>query len=137
MTNNTNDVDTYIAQFNGETRQRLERLRALVRETAPDAEESFSYGLVGYKRNSKPLVYFGGFEHHVGFYATPNGHEAFKEEFANYKQGKGSVQLPPGPATTRGAHTTRYRVPDFANREIGRKPTKPPTSRCHASTSRK
>ncbi len=94
MTNNTNDVDTYIAQFNGETRQRLERLRALVRETAPDAEESFSYGLVGYKRNSKPLVYFGGFEHHVGFYATPNGHEAFKEEFANYKQGKGSVQLP-------------------------------------------
>lgn len=56
--------------------------------------ESYSYGLVGYKLNGKPLVYFGGFAHHVGLYATPNGHEAFKEEFAKYKQGKGSVQLP-------------------------------------------
>jgi uncharacterized protein YdhG (YjbR/CyaY superfamily) len=32
--------------------------------------------------------------HHIGFYATPNGHEAFKAEFAKYKQGKGSVQFP-------------------------------------------
>lgn len=60
----------------------------------PEADESFSYGLVGYKLNKKPLIYFGGFKNHVGFYATPNGHEAFKKEFAEYKQGKGSVQFP-------------------------------------------
>lgn len=66
----------------------------IIRAVAPDAVESFSYGLVGYKRNGKPLVYFGGFAHHIGFYATPNGHEAFREEFAKYVQGKGSVQLP-------------------------------------------
>ena len=53
-----------------------------------------SYGLVGYKLNGKPLVYFGAFPNHIGFYATPNGHEAFKDEFAKYKQGKGSVQFP-------------------------------------------
>ncbi|MCA9328225.1 DUF1801 domain-containing protein, partial [Candidatus Saccharibacteria bacterium] len=52
------------------------------------------YGLVGYKYKGKPLVYFGGFKKHIGFYATPNGHEAFAKEFANYKQGKGSVQFP-------------------------------------------
>lgn len=93
MIKNDPDVDAYIANFNGETRRRLERLRKLIRESSPDAEEALSYGLVGYKRNGKPLVYFGGFEKHVGFYATPNGHEAFAEEFAQYKQGKGSVQL--------------------------------------------
>lgn len=91
---NEQTVDTYLAQFKGEARRRLDRMRAIIRETSPDAKESFSYGLVGYKRNGKPLVYFGGFEHHTGFYATPNGHEAFAKEFAGYKQGKGSVQFP-------------------------------------------
>jgi len=94
MTDNNLEVDDYIAQFGGETRRRLEALRQLIRETSPDATEAMSYGIVGYKRNGKPLVYIGGFDRHIGFYATPNGHEAFADEFAKYKQGKGSVQLP-------------------------------------------
>ena len=47
-----------------------------------------------YKLNKKPLVYFAAFKAHIGFYATPSGHEAFKEELSKYKQGKGSVQFP-------------------------------------------
>lgn len=87
-------VDDYINQFDGEAKTRLLQLRELVKSAAPQAEEAMSYGLVGYKLNKKPLVYFGGFQHHVGFYATPNGQEAFSEDFAKYKQGKGSVQFP-------------------------------------------
>lgn len=87
-------VDDYIHKFHGETRARLEMMRDLIKRTVPEANESLSYGLVGYKYKKKPLVYFGGFEHHTGFYATPNGHEAFKDDFAPYKQGKGSVQFP-------------------------------------------
>lgn len=87
-------VDNYINQFDGEIKARLLALRELIRQEVPEAEEQISYGLVGYKLNKKPLVYFGGFVHHVGFYATPNGHEAFADEFAKYKQGKGSVQFP-------------------------------------------
>lgn len=89
-----NGVDDYIGQFEGEVRARLQTLRDLVRTEVPDAQEQITYGLVGYKLNKKPLVYFGGFKNHVGFYATPNGHEAFSKEFAAYKQGKGSVQFP-------------------------------------------
>lgn len=48
----------------------------------------------GFYLNKKPLVYFAGYKNHIGFYATPNGHEAFKEELSKYKQGKGSVQFP-------------------------------------------
>ena len=87
-------VDKYLDQFSGETRSRLDTMRELIHEEAPDAIESFSYGLVGYKLNGKPLVYFGGFAHHIGFYATPNCHAVFAEDFAKYKQGKGSVQFP-------------------------------------------
>lgn len=87
-------VDEYINAFDEPVRSRLVRMREIVRGEAPEAEESFSYGLVGYKLNKKLLVYFGGFARHIGFYATPNGHEAFAKEFALYKQGKGSVQFP-------------------------------------------
>ena len=40
------------------------------------------------------LVYFGGYKNHIGFYASPTGHEAFKKELSIYKSGKGSVQFP-------------------------------------------
>lgn len=87
-------VDTYIDKFDGEVRARLVQMREIVRAEAPEATESISYGMPAYKLNGRPLVYFAGYENHVGFYATPNGHEAFASDFAKYKQGKGSVQFP-------------------------------------------
>jgi uncharacterized protein YdhG (YjbR/CyaY superfamily) len=87
-------VDDYINSFQGDVKKRLETLRALVKELVPEAIESMAYGMPAYKLNGKPLVYFAAFPKHIGFYATPNGHEAFKAEFAPYKQGKGSVQFP-------------------------------------------
>lgn len=88
------DVDAYIAKFEGLRHDRLVQMRKIVTAVAPDAIESVSYGLAGYKLHGKPLVYFGAFPNHIGFYATPNGHEAFAKEFSQYKQGKGSVQFP-------------------------------------------
>lgn len=86
-------VDAYINGFPGEVRQRLEQMRRAIREAAPDATEKISYGMPGYFSDGA-LVYFAAFARHIGFYATPNGHEAFKEALSSYKQGKGSVQFP-------------------------------------------
>lgn len=69
-------------------------MRKTIKAAAPKAEEAINYGMPGYKYLGKPLVYFGGFENHIGFYATPTGHDAFKKELSVYKQGKGSVQFP-------------------------------------------
>lgn len=88
------NVDEYINQFDGEVKARLLTLRVIVRAEVPDADEGIMYGLVGYKTHKKPLVYFGGYAHHIGFYATPQGHEEFADDLAKYKQGKGSVQFP-------------------------------------------
>lgn len=87
-------VDNYINQFEGETKHRLLRIRELILKEVPEANEGIMYGIIGYKLHKKPLVYFGAFSHHIGFYATPTGHEAFKSELSKYKQGKGSVQFP-------------------------------------------
>lgn len=94
MTKPRTAVDDYLSKFDGEAKARLFAIREIVRTQAPDAVEGLAYGLVGYKLRGKPLVYFGGFTYHTGFYATPNGHEAFADEFSKYKQGKGSVQFP-------------------------------------------
>lgn len=88
------NVDDYVAGFPMDTQLILEQVRATIKRSAPTAEELISYAMPAYKLNGKPLVYFAGYKNHIGFYATPTGHEAFKEELSKYKQGKGSVQFP-------------------------------------------
>lgn len=90
----TDTVEEYLDGFGGEVRVRLETMREVVRAAAPDAVESIAYGMPAYTVDGKALVYFAGYARHVGFYATPNGHETFAEEFARYRQGQGSVQFP-------------------------------------------
>lgn len=89
-----NPIETYISTFPPEVQQILNSIRSLIHKTAPEAEESMSYGMPAYKLLGKPLVYFAAYPHHIGFYATPTGHEKFAAELAVYKQGKGSVQFP-------------------------------------------
>lgn len=87
-------VDEYIGSFAEEIQKILQSIREIIKQNAPEAEESISYGMPAYKINKKPLVYFAAFKNHIGFYATPTGHQAFAEELSKYKQGKGSVQFP-------------------------------------------
>ncbi len=89
-----NPVEDYINRQPEEIRSILSKVRTIILQEAPDAEELISYGMPGYKLNGKPLVYFGAQKKHLGFYATPSGHEQFKEKLSAYKQGKGSVQFP-------------------------------------------
>ena len=94
MAKKSKDVGSYIAQFDDEVRVRLNTMRAIVRDVAPEAVESISYGIAGYKLDGRPLVYFAGYKNHIGFYAIPITHEKFAKDFSKYKQGKGSVQFP-------------------------------------------
>ena len=87
-------VDTYIQSFPAPVQEKLRQMRAVILENAPEAVESIAYGMPAYKLKGKPLVYFGGYAKHVGFYATPTGHAAFASALSVYKQGKGSVQFP-------------------------------------------
>jgi uncharacterized protein YdhG (YjbR/CyaY superfamily) len=87
-------IENYILQFPENVQNILRKIRTLIRDNAPNAEEQIAYRMPAYKTNKKPLVYFAAFKNHIGFYATPSGHSEFIEELSKYKQGKGSVQLP-------------------------------------------
>ncbi len=86
-------VDEYISWFPAGTQKRLQQMRATIKKAAPRAEEVISYAMPAYKQNGV-LVYFAGYEKHIGFYPTGKGIEQFKSELSSYKSGKGSVQFP-------------------------------------------
>lgn len=87
-------IDEYLAEFPAQVRARLERVREIAREVAPDAVETISYAIPTFDLNGHHLVHFAGFAKHIGLYPTPSGMEAFEDELSRYKRGKGSVQLP-------------------------------------------
>lgn len=94
MNTNITNIDEYIKTFPENVQAIMEQIRAIIKKNAPDAVESISYGMPAFKTHGKVLVYFAGYKKHIGFYATPTGHEAFTAELSKYKQGKGSVQFP-------------------------------------------
>lgn len=88
------DVDSYIAAFPEDTQHVLKDIRATLHKAVPEAKEAITYDIPTLKLNGKNMVHYGAFEHHIGFYATPDGHEEFEAELSSYKRGKGSVQFP-------------------------------------------
>lgn len=82
-------VNDYIEGAPEEARGKLRELRALIKEVAPEAVESISYGMPGYKLNG-PLVYFAGYKKYIGFYPT----SAKIEGLEKYRTGKGTLQFP-------------------------------------------
>ncbi len=87
------NIDDYIISQPEEVRERLEQIRQAIIKSAPEAEESISYGMPTFKFNG-PLVYFAAYKNHIGFYSLPSAHRVFQKELVGYKQGKGSVQFP-------------------------------------------
>jgi len=86
-------IDEYISMFPDEVQTILNQVRQTIRGAAPEAEETINYQMPTFTLNGN-LVHFAAFKTHIGFYPTPTGIEAFKEELAPYKGAKGSVQFP-------------------------------------------
>ncbi|NWG10295.1 DUF1801 domain-containing protein [Candidatus Bathyarchaeota archaeon] len=87
-------INEYIVRFPKNVRDVLEKLRRVIRESAPEAEETISYGIPTFDLNGKHLVHFAAYKNHVGFYPTPSPIEAFKKELSSFKTSKGTVQFP-------------------------------------------
>lgn len=90
---NNPEVDAYIASFPENTQVQLNRMRTIIHRAAPLAEEVISYKMPAYKYRGI-LVYFAGYEKHIGFYPTGSSIEHFKNEFTGFKFSKGAVQFP-------------------------------------------
>lgn len=86
-------IDKYIASFPKSVQVLLNRVRQTVHKVAPEAKEAIKYGMPAFVLNGN-LVFFGGYDKHIGFYPLPGPIKQFKKELAPYKIGKGSIQFP-------------------------------------------
>lgn len=88
-----NSIDEYIATFPAEIQKILQELRAVIQAAAPEAVEKISYQMPTFDLKGN-LVHFAAFKQHIGFYPTPSGIEAFKDELSKYQGAKGSIRFP-------------------------------------------
>ena len=86
-------IDEYIESFPKEAKRRLQTLRQIVRQEAPDAQETIKYGMPTFTLHGN-LVYFGAWKNHIGFYPVTAKMEANIDELSGYKtSGKGTIQF--------------------------------------------
>jgi uncharacterized protein YdhG (YjbR/CyaY superfamily) len=88
-------VREYVATLPPAVRAAVEQLRALVKAAAPQAVESRSYGIIGYKIDGRAFIYCGGFRQHVAMYpVTAAMRRDHAEAIAPYQASKGTLKFP-------------------------------------------
>jgi uncharacterized protein YdhG (YjbR/CyaY superfamily) len=86
------DIDDYISAAPRECRPILEKIRRLIRQAAPRAEEAISYGMPAFKQKNI-LVYFAAFKKHIGLYPPVRGDENLMRDVAPYAGAKGNLRF--------------------------------------------
>jgi uncharacterized protein YdhG (YjbR/CyaY superfamily) len=86
-------VDEYIKGFAPEVQAILQRVRQVVREAAPQAQEVISYRMPALKQNGI-LVYFAAFKGHIGLYPPVAGDTRLHKAIAPYAGEKGNLRFP-------------------------------------------
>ncbi len=89
------NIDSYIAGFDGEAALRLKAMRETIAKAAPDATEAISYGMPTFRLEGN-LVHFAAAKAHIGFYPAPSGIKAFSAELSSYPSSKGAIRFPNG-----------------------------------------
>ena len=86
-------IEEYIASFPKEVKEKLQEIRAILREAAPEAVELLKWGqpVFSEKRN---LFAYAAFKSHLNFVPTGPALGPFKKEIGEYKTGKDSIQFP-------------------------------------------
>jgi uncharacterized protein YdhG (YjbR/CyaY superfamily) len=87
------DIDEYIASFPSDVQDILKKIRATVREAAPEAKETIKYKMPTFTLNGN-LVHFAAFKNHIGFYPAPTGVAELKDEIAPYEGAKSALRFP-------------------------------------------
>ncbi len=91
--NKIKSIDEYILTYSPDIQEILIKLRRIIKEAAPEAEEKISWGMPTFVLHGN-LVHFAVCKNHIGFYPGSSGVEAFIEELSEYKSTKGSIHLP-------------------------------------------
>ncbi len=122
MTAKPKTIDEYLEKVSAEQRAALEKLRKVIRATAPKAEECISYAFPAFRLDGRFLVAFGPSGGHCAFYPGSTAIEVHQGELQSYDTSKGTIRFRrdrPLPMTL-VRKLVKARIADAAARRKGR-----------------
>ena len=88
-------VRAYYAARTPEVRRHLKRIHDAIESAAPDAEETFSYGIPGFRLDGKVLMWYAAWKNHTSMYPITGAVRAkHADDIKGYKTAKGTIQFP-------------------------------------------
>jgi uncharacterized protein YdhG (YjbR/CyaY superfamily) len=87
-------IDDYLEDLGDSQRAELERIRRIVLDRVPDAEEGRSYGMPAFRYKRKPLLGFAALKDHLSLFPfSPHVVAAVKGRLAGYDLSKGTIRF--------------------------------------------
>lgn len=86
-------IDAYLSGLSPETHEILQKIRQIVRNAAPDAQEVISYQMPAFKLTGI-LLFVGAFKQHIGIYPPIKGDAKLEKAVAPYAGEKGNLRFP-------------------------------------------
>ncbi len=90
--NKAANIDEYFAGFPEDVQGKLQKIRRIIKESAPAAQEAISYGMPTFKLNGN-LIHFAAYKDHIGLYPAPAAVAGFKEKLKPYHTSKGTIRF--------------------------------------------
>jgi uncharacterized protein YdhG (YjbR/CyaY superfamily) len=87
------NIDDYISTFDPEVQKILQKVRATIKNAAPQAQEVISYQMPAF-RQKRILVYFAAWTKHIGLYPPISGDPKLEQAVKPYAGPKGNLQFP-------------------------------------------
>ncbi len=92
----SSQVDEYLSGLPADRRAALERLRGIITDAFPGAEECISYRMPAFRLRGRVLVAYAARQGHCAFYPMSSGIvEAFREELGGFETSKGTIRFQP------------------------------------------
>ena len=90
------EIDDYLATLPSDQRAELERIRAIVAEAAPDAEEGKSYGIPAFRHGGKPVIGFHAAKQHLSVHPFSTAViDAVRGRLEGFDLAKGTIRFTP------------------------------------------
>ena len=86
-------IDAYIDASTSAVQPVLRRIRSVIRNAAPEAEETISYQMPAFRQHGI-LLYFAAFKSHIGLYPPVLGDAELEKAVAPYTGEKGNLRFP-------------------------------------------
>ena len=101
-------MDDYLADVAEPDRGALERIRRVVKELVPQAEEGKSYGMPALRYNKRPLVGFVAAKKHLSLFPfSPAVIDALTDRLDGFELSKGTIRF-----------TAQHQLPDDVLRDV-------------------